>query len=356
MANPEHVAILKQGVEVWNEWRKENPDVTPELCDANLAGAAMAGVDLRRSNLQCANLNGAHLGEAHFFMANLSKAKLNGADLGEANLGAADLVRADLSAAKLWMAVLAGADLSGACLCKANLQWANLDGATVSGADFTESTMWGTHVADLDLSEAVGLDTVVHKRPSTVGIDTVYRSQGNIDTIFLRGCGVPDDMIAYIKSIAGAIQFYSCFISYSTKDQAFADRLYADLQARGVRCWFAPHDIAAGKKIHEQLDEAIRMHDKLLLILSEHSMASDWVQTEIAKARKREASEGKRMLFPVALVPYEAIKEWECFDADRGKDSAREVREYFIPDFSNWKDHDSYQKALQELERGLKAG
>jgi hypothetical protein len=47
-----------------------------------------------------------------------------------------------------------------------------------------------------------------------------------------------------------------------------------------VRCWFAPHDIQSGKKLHEQIDEAIRLHDKLLLILSPHSMQSEWVKTE----------------------------------------------------------------------------
>ena len=50
-------------------------------------------------------------------------------------------------------------------------------------------------------------------------------------------------------------------------------RLYADLQNSGVRCWFAPHDIQGGKKIHEQLEEAIRGYDRLLLILSEFSAA-----------------------------------------------------------------------------------
>ena len=63
-------------------------------------------------------------------------------------------------------------------------------------------------------------------------------------------------MIDYLPSVLEhAVQFYSCFISYSTRDQAFADRLHADLQSNGVRCWFAPHDIVPGKKIHEQIDE-----------------------------------------------------------------------------------------------------
>jgi len=123
-----------------------------------------------------------------------------------------------------------------------------------------------------------------------------------------------------------------------------------------VRCWVAPHDIKGGGKIHEQIDEAIRLHDRLLLILSEHSMSSEWVKTEMAKACKRETREGKWVLFPVRLVGFERLRDWESFDADTGKDSAREIREYFIPDFSRWKEHDSYQAALEGLVKGLKAG
>jgi len=116
-----------------------------------------------------------------------------------------------------------------------------------------------------------------------------------------------------------------------------------------VRCWFAPHDIKGGRKI----DEAIRLHDRLLLILSEHSMSSEWVKTEIAKARKRE-KEDKRVLFPVRLVTYEAMQSWEYIDSS-GKDLAEEIRQYFIPDFSKWKDHDSYQAGLGRLVSDLKA-
>lgn len=61
------------------------------------------------------------------------------------------------------------------------------------------------------------------------------------------------------------------------------------------------------------------------------------------------------MLFPVRLVDFETLRKWECFDADTGKDSAREVREYFVPDFSDWKNHNHYQKAFERLLRDLKA-
>ncbi len=185
---------------------------------------------------------------------------------------------------------------------------------------------------------------------------TIYKSKGKIPEVFLRGAGVPDNFIAYVRSLVdNPIQFYSCFISYSTKDQEFAERIHADLQSRGVRCWFAPEDVKGGKKLHEQIDEAIRLHERLLLILSENSMNSEWVKTEIAKARKREVREGKRVLFPVRLVSFNQIRDWECFDGDTGKDSAREIREYFIPDFNSWKDHDAYKRAFDRLLRDLKA-
>jgi hypothetical protein len=229
-------------------------------------------------------------------------------------------------------------------LSEANLDRVNLTGALVDGTIF----------ANVDLGSVKGLEFVKHSAPSTVGIDTIYKSKGKIPHVFLRGAGVPENFIEYMASLVGTgIEFNSLFISYSTKDQEFAERLHADLQAKGVRCWFAPHDMRSGKKVHEQIDEAIRVHDKLLLILSPASMESEWVKTEISKARKRELSEKRRVLFPIRLCTFETLRDWECFDSDAGKDSAREIREYFIPDFSNWKDHDAYKLAFDRLLKDL---
>jgi len=86
-------------------------------------------------------------------------------------------------------------------------------------------------------------------------------------------------------------------------------------------------------------------------------MSSNWVKTEIANARQREEQEKKNLLFPITLAPMLEVKKWKLFDADRGIDSAREVREYFIPDFSGWdKDNRAYQTELGKLVRDLKAG
>ena len=123
-----------------------------------------------------------------------------------------------------------------------------------------------------------------------------------------------------------------------------------------LRVWYAPEDMKAGRKIHEQIDSAIRLHDKFLIVLSEHSMDSEWVKTEIRHARKREVDEGRRVLFQIRLLPFEAIRDWSAFAADVGKDMAGEIRECFIPDFSQWKDHDAFEAAYQRLMEDFRPG
>lgn len=397
MANEEHLAILRKGVEAWNEWRKKEPGIRPDLRAANLSKADFRLADFKWTRLEGANLmmssfeladfsgaslSGAYAGQANFLggnfqgadlahsnleVASFVRANLREAILLEANINHAELYRIDLTSANLRNASLRHADLSdsrlnfstvdGADLTRARLSGANLTAANLVGTILEESIMGFTSLSNLDLSAVKGLETVVHFGPSSIGIDTIYESQGKVAEVFLRGAGVPEEFITYMRSlVANPIEFYSCFISYSTKDQEFADRLHGDLQNKNVRCWFAPHDVQSGKKLHEQIDQAIRVHEKVLLILSEHSMNSEWVKTEIAKARKREVREKKQVLFPVRLVPFEAIRDWECFDADTGKDSAREIREFFIPDFSEWKNHDKYKQAFERLLKDLKAG
>jgi hypothetical protein len=227
----------------------------------------------------------------------------------------------------------------------------HLSGANLSGAIFRL-----TFLSDLDLSMAQGLEDAKHLSHSTIGLDTVYRSQGKIPESFLRGCGVPESFIVYMRSLTRApSDLYSCFICHSTEDQDLAERLYADLQARGVRCWLAPHDAQGGRKIHEQFDEAIKAYDKLLVILSDASMKSNWMKTEITNAHAREQEQRQQMLFPISRVAFNRIKEWRLYDADTGINTAGEIRKRLIADFSNWKNHDSYQQAFERLVRDLKA-
>ena len=159
MANPEHLEILKQGVEVWNRRRKENLEVKPNLTRAELRGANLRGANLSEVNLIGADLIGADLIGADLREANLREADLIGANLSEANLRGANLREADLSRAIFFLADLIGADLIGANLSEANLRKTNLSKADLSevdliGADLREANLCEANLRGADLHGA----------------------------------------------------------------------------------------------------------------------------------------------------------------------------------------------------------
>jgi hypothetical protein len=93
--------------------------------------------------------------------------------------------------------------LDEAHLVEAHLIEAYLTKAYLRGADLDRDSIGWTVFGDVDLTTVRGLEAVRHKGPSTIGIDTLYRSQGNILEVFLQGAGVSDKMITYSKSLVG---------------------------------------------------------------------------------------------------------------------------------------------------------
>ncbi len=403
MANKKHLTLLNLGAKAWNWWRRIKTSILPDLSGAdlrraNLRGANLIGVNLSGANLDEANLSRANLTDANvregyvflpnlseatlswtnlieanlrevdLFWANLSGAKLNRANLSMADLRWANLRGADLTQADLRFAKLIGANLSGANLSRANFRWAHLCGANLSRADLSRADLSRANLigadlrgavlsaADLfftvftatDLSVANGLETVQHYGPSTIGLDTILKSKGKIPGVFLLGAGVPDIFIKYMASLTGqAFEFYSCFISYSNKDQEFAERLFVDLQSKGVRCWFAPENLKIDDKFPTTIGETVRVYDKLLLVLSEHSVHSSWVEKEVEMAMEKETEQERPVLFPIRLD--DAVMNLKTgWPAD-----IRRTRH--IGDFRDWKTHDAYQQALDRLLRDLKA-
>ncbi|MTJ11096.1 pentapeptide repeat-containing protein [Anabaena sp. UHCC 0187] len=156
MANPEHLAILNQGKEFWDEWRYENeqnPDIRPDLSSADLKGADLSGLRLSETNLIDANLCDADLCGANLCGTNLSYANLSGADLSDTLLCGANLCRANLSGANLYIADLSDANLSKANLTEANLRDANLYGANLREANLSKVDLSG---ANLAMSQVIG--------------------------------------------------------------------------------------------------------------------------------------------------------------------------------------------------------
>ena len=147
-------------------------------------------------------------------------------------------------------------------------------------------------------------------------------------------------------------KYYSCFISYAHVDEEFCRLLTRDLRDIGIKVWFADEDIKGGQKILKQIYNAIQRYDRLLLVLSEASINSDWVAKEIKRARKREQKEGKEVLFPIRLSSMDIIDNWELMDGS--DDLAREVRDYYIMDFSDWRNDEVYKLSFSKLQDSLR--
>jgi hypothetical protein len=180
----------------------------------------------------------------------------------------------------------------------------------------------------------------------------IVESPENIEK-FLLNCGAPPGFFDLYQRIASSPKYESAFLSYSSNDQDFAQELYSELRKQGIDVWFAPHDMQGGQTIIDQVTRAITAKNRVILVLSEHSMNSGWVRTEIRKTVGN--GTGITKLFPISLVPYDKIRNWELFDADTGEDLAVHIRGFFVPDFSEWRSPERFATAIARLTRDLKA-
>jgi uncharacterized protein YjbI with pentapeptide repeats len=356
MANPEHLEILRSGVDEWDFWRFTHPEAIPNLSGANLYRADLEGADLRGVS----KLKGKRFyGILPIWVWHYSHLSLT-------NLVEANLAEADLKWANLNFANLNGADLRGADLEHAALHGTNLSGAKLDGTDFDHCKMDGTIFGTNDLSRALGLDTVIHRGPSTIGFDTIYLSQGRIPETFLRGTGLSDwqiemaklyqpdlsnekisDILYRIYDLRAhqAIQISPLFISYSHADSPFVNEVEKYLNKKGIRFWRDVHNATAGR-LERQVDRAIRLNPTVLLVLSSHSVRSDWVQHEARLARNLEVETERDVLCPVALDD-----SWkDCTWPARLRE---QIMEYNILNFSGWRNEDNFQRMFTRLLDGL---
>jgi TIR domain len=211
-----------------------------------------------------------------------------------------------------------------------------------------------------------GLETVRHGGPSNIGFNTISNSNGGIPEPFLRGCGLSDWQIEDTKlynpnltneeindiqyrihdlRVSRAFQINPLFISYSHADGTFVNTVEKHLNKQGVRFWRDIHDTVAGR-LERQIDQAIHVNDVVLLVLSEHSTKSDWVEHEVRKAREKERQTGKDTLCPVASDDTWKSCRWPARLREQ-------IMEYNILDFSEWQDLARFQRMFSRLLEGL---
>jgi len=342
---------LKRILTEHKEWLRM---IGPKGRQADLRGANLSDADLSQADLRKALLSGAYLTQA-----NLSDADLHAAELGAADLRSAMLCRANLSEA-----FLVGADLRGSSLTHANLRGAmlgltDLTAADLSGADLAEALCGYTTFAKVDLSDVKNLDQVRHTGPCIIGLDTLMRTKGPIPREFLEGCGVPysvyESTMSAIRALDIRLSFFSAFISYNGRDEAFAKKLHDRLRDKDVQVWFAPEKLRGGKYLDDQIDKAIHAHEKLLIVISTGTLDSEWVRHEIELGHQREVRDKKEqsVLFPIRLISFEdCLKEFEKL---HNPAIESKLRRYFIPDFTRWEsDQAKFNEQFQNLLDALK--
>ena len=197
MANDEHVAILKKGVNAWNAWRDGNRDIRPFLTGANLSEA-----DLSKANLNVAHLNGAHLAGANLSGAHLNETHLNRAYLNKANLSGANLDEAHLDEAHL-----NGAHLNGAHLAGANLNEATLIDTDLTDADLTGCRIFGISAWRLKLEGAKQLDALRDE----------LRNRNLLPILFDFAIPASRDVTETIKTLASLVRFVIADVTDATE-------------------------------------------------------------------------------------------------------------------------------------------
>ncbi len=358
MANMEHVQLVRRGRDHVARWKEANPNEQLDLNAAymsyvrapqvNISGADLRNSDLMGAVMRRANLSGCYLNPSHLYHADLREANLSGALFNGSNMRGADLRGADLSGADLDRTVLSDANLSGANLSGANLQRSSLIGAKLIGANFTganfsgadlvrsdltdavlndadmfQTRVWGctmngadlsgaalgyTVFQDCDLRNVIGLERVRHDAPSSIGVDTVYRSGGQLPGVFLSGAGVPGSIATLQETIAAAGQTRGeLYISCRDDDEEFARKLSADLEKLGITTWVFSERVRGNALVsrlsssdQEEIERWLRNYDKLIVVASSRAIEYETILNDITAARDKQQAADRWLLYFVA--------------------------------------------------------
>ena len=146
---------------------------------------------------------------------------------------------------------------------------------------------------------------------------------------------MPEHFISYTEYLnAKAFAYNSCFVSYSGKDRNFIEKLNADFQKEGIRCWFAPEEMKMGDASRHRINQQIRVHEKLLIVLSGISIESPWIEQEVEAALDEEHLRNRSVLFPIRL-------DDSCLDGEK-EWLLNLQKTHQIYDFRDWHNWEAY--------------
>lgn len=357
--------LIEQGQDQWNKFKKDLPGIRwyrkqrkpsvwipgfiLKLPRANFKGKDLSffdftGCDLAGSNFYKAKLIGTHFSSGSR-NAYEPSAELSGSDFRRSEIESISIGGCNLSNSNFYKCWLNGVHFRNCDLRHANFDHtvvvASFKNVDIRWANFESAYLLGAQFIDIDLSEAKNLSKCQFLDHALLDHRTLFKS-GPLPDEFYRGCGLPEIFVEYMPSMTNTpIQMKSCFISYSSKDETFASKLYRDLQEQKVRCFFAPKNLKIGDIIRDALETAIHLNDKLLLILSENSISSQWVEHEVEAAFERERRENRLVLFPIMI-------DNSIMKSNKGW-AANLRRQRHIGNFSDWNNHAEYYSSFRKL-------
>lgn len=335
-----------------------------DLKSANLLGHDISNADFAYAQLQSADLRDANAVGCNFFGASLKGANLSVASLVTSDFRLATVTGARFNMANLKLASFSGSDLAKAKFTNAYLSQTNFERTNLEGTDFHCAILnWTNFAFCHNLDAAKGLGTVEHYGPSALDRDTLESCIRGLPDTFLIGAGYTPYEVESLRALyaGNPISFSSCFLSHAESDMTFANRLLEDLRQNKVTCWRYKEDLRGGRDWGDQINEAITVHDKLILICSRNSVYRDNVVKEILRAIDEERRTGKQKLFPIRLDDHILSPEFreeatEFVRAGKWRENwVIHVCRKHIPDFREWQDNREYSMEFKKLLEALRS-
>lgn len=325
MVNKKHYRIFMQGAKVWNAWRKEHPELRPNLRNIDI------GIDTT-DYIRCRDM-----GEESLFLSKVNDFRRNAVKLSAEELVGIDLSNTDMQNANFWMVNFSYADMRGANLARAylrdtnfyraNLKDANLSDSLLSSTlftstcldrtDFSHAELGYTKFQYVDLSTAKGLETCRMPYPN-IDIESLLLSRGHIPDTLLQHPEVPQALIDYARSLASnssenkGNMFLSdqvplkLFYCYAREDERLREQLEKHLsllKQEGLIVPWCDREITAGEYYEQKILSNIDTADIFLALVSPAFMSSDYCHNiELKRALNRHIS-GQLRVIPIILRP-----------------------------------------------------
>jgi uncharacterized protein YjbI with pentapeptide repeats len=272
--------------------------------------------------------------------------------------------------------------LDGSVMFSADFRATNLDGFTFNGVEaatkkqiasmtdsgalpITESSQMKNAVDAACLANTIAMLQV--RRQSSVDLQTVRFDNGEhysdyaarrLSTLasledFLRQTTLPAaETDRFLRDYKNAADVPGVFISYSFKDTAFVEMLQKRIGALGIPVWFAPQKMQGGNTIADQLHQGLREADILILVLSNHSLRSEWVFKEIREFYRHAQTDTRREFYPIR-VDDAPVEDFSLIDERTGHDIGDFLRSLSIRDFLHWQDPAQFSMSFDQLANDL---